>query len=1195
MATGNALHDDIRVLQAEIVPEGDGTRHFLYRLDLDGAKIWKAVRLLRVTRVPRPVEENRRLMDVHRDVLAAMWQSQVNFLHLMANILVPEPHGLVLGYGVQAVADTPHEAMRRTDMDYAALEAALAGTFAQVEFRPLKLPEAHWLLDRLGRFRSILRVLGIPQPRRDASGQTPRLDPFGYGATAESEEQAEEFIRAMAGREFVWLTVTSPVDRSDLTSWLEVVSDDLTRWKSVMQGSRAISAGVSLPLTLGGQSGTTDGWQRGTSETDSTSHTVGHSVGVTQGESVQQSDSVGFGRSVGQSEQVSRTDSVSHGVSESQGVTVSHQEGISRSQQIGLTESETAGRSIGVSESQGQSRSVTVTDGVSTGQSRGVSVSDATSASQQVSQQVTQGWGVSQGVSQGGGTSQQHSASTGATEGRTTQVNANVAIVGGNTGWQSSTAQILSDSTGVQTNWSASSGSQASQAVSSGQGQSLGTTHQVQNSFTESVQNSHSVSTGKTVSRQTGVSVTDSYGVGVSRSMGIGEARSVQDGVSVSRQQSVSDTRGVALGHSLGTQVSDSVSQQTGTAHTASQARSVADSVSDTQGKALARAAAVSGALQQGTGAALGFGPFLSVSKSYQWVDANVENLVRILDAQRERLMKSLQGQGAMFTDVYVFLPDEDAASAATAAAKGAFYGDVLPAPVEVVPLDPARAAHHSEHAHAFSVCTEPDPAGGVDSYRWTTILLPTELAALTHPVRSELGGVATHIENIPRFHVPSSRQGEMDLGAIVSPDRWLPSSGFVTPFRFRLRREELAAVLVAGAARSGKTEGALRLVSEAWHKVTFGTGPDGRPRRMGVLALDWKKDWRRLARFIPPEDFRYWNLAREDLFPVRANVLAVPPGIPVQHWVNLITECFCLGFDMGGRAKSLVWQHLMELYEMTGVFADPARSKAVGMDDLFDLVLKAKNDFDNPQSGKGRVGNDVRDAYQRTLDRLIYFKTGDLKARFCVKTPDALCVTDLAEVGRVTVLEAAGLDKEQKNFLLGLVAAGVFYRAKAVDAYDPGLLLIFEEAHQVLKGTDQASGGDGTVLNIGETIYEEMFNEGAGLGIFLVAVAQAPDKLPTAVITNSSAVMAYRLDTKPAIEVVVRKIGKEERYDDRPIAKWFPRQPIGWCVVRSARVYDFKEAEPSLIQTTRMEGAAVTDDDLRAHFGHGQFARFLH
>ena len=52
---------------------------------------------------------------------------------------------------------------------------------------------------------------------------------------------------------------------------------------------------------------------------------------------------------------------------------------------------------------------------------------------------------------------------------------------------------------------------------------------------------------------------------------------------------------------------------------------------------------------------------------------------------------------------------------------------------------------------------------------------------------------------------------------------------------------------------------------------------------------------------------------------------------------------------------------------------------------------------------------------------------------------------------------------------------------------------------------------------------------------------------------------------------MVVRAVGREERIDDRDLVKWFPRRPIGYFVCQTSRSFDFKDAEPVLVQISRL------------------------
>ena len=76
---------------------------------------------------------------------------------------------------------------------------------------------------------------------------------------------------------------------------------------------------------------------------------------------------------------------------------------------------------------------------------------------------------------------------------------------------------------------------------------------------------------------------------------------------------------------------------------------------------------------------------------------------------------------------------------------------------------------------------------------------------------------------------------------------------------------------------------------------------------------------------------------------------------------------------------------------------------------------------------------------------------------------------------------------------------------------------------------------------------------------------------MPSSIIANSGLVFAGKLKRPDDINVVVRAVAREERIDDRDLVKWFPRSPTGWFVCQSSRTFDFKDAEPILVQISRL------------------------
>mgnify|MGYP001398705427 FL=1 len=432
--------------------------------------------------------------------------------------------------------------------------------------------------------------------------------------------------------------------------------------------------------------------------------------------------------------------------------------------------------------------------------------------------------------------------------------------------------------------------------------------------------------------------------------------------------------------------------------------------------------------------------------------------------------------------------------------------------------------------------------------------------------------------EDVPELRAPSRMAGEIYHGRIVSGAAWTPESGYITPYAYRLPKEQLGHALFVGQSRSGKTVGATRFVAEIANNVHYGLDEQGRPRRLSIVALDWKSDWRVLKRVVDPERFYFYDLAR-DISPIRMNLIRIPKGVDPTFWVDIVAEAFSLAYGLGTRGYSIIWQHLTELYRQHNVFRYPERSQQVTLHDLWRSVYDRKMDMDSPNPKGGRVGNDVRDRYQAVLDRLVYYEQGRMRDLYCYTGPDAVTVEDLCrQDGRVTVLEGSILPRVQKTFVIGLLAAAIWAYCQAQGGFNPGLLVIFEEAHEVVRGADKESGN---LININETVYETMYAEAMGLGLYLCTITQMPSRLPPSVIANCPLLYAYRLEVEEDIHTVVRKISRDYRYDHRELTRWFTRQPTGWCVARSSRVGSWLDAEPVLVATEPLALSRPSDDEL--------------
>ena len=612
-------------------------------------------------------------------------------------------------------------------------------------------------------------------------------------------------------------------------------------------------------------------------------------------------------------------------------------------------------------------------------------------------------------------------------------------------------------------------------------GQTTGSSDTVGSTIGSSVGQTNSSS----VSHSNGESWGTNSTVGTGESWSTGQGTNWSNGTSHNESFSNSDTVGASQSQSTGT----TSSQTDGTSHSVSngttQTDSFTHSTADTTGKSwgtttgishgnstsqsightVGQAMGTSGTITNGSTTSMGIGPAIGYAKSYQWMDQEVKNILTLLDFQNMRLMKALRGNGAFFTDVYIATDSTESLAAASILAKSAWANtEAMICPLQILDLTPEEQNHLIYHFYAFSADNRKEGLGGrMESYRYSTILLSDEFAAYTHLPRISEGGMKSSsagtndVGDVPKFAVPSMKKGDIYIGKILSGERWTPSTGYETPFEYRLEESELMHGIFTGESRSGKTVAATRFVSELT-KVRRKSG-----KRLRIVALDPKQDWRILAKFVEPERFHFYSLGNPEFLPIKLNILKVPHNVNPQVWLDGIIEIYCRAYGLMERGKAILAETLYALYDEAGVFEDspnwrefvPERSAKVTFPKVYERMNQIKLDLEDPlKSGKGRMGNEARDAYTRVLDRMQIFGR-----KFSIETrlfgqEDGIGVDELIGKDDVIVLESYGLETTFRNFMFGCITSGFFKYAQgheggflADDQYET--VLVIELTHK--------------------------------------------------------------------------------------------------------------------------------------------------
>ena len=744
----------------------------------------------------------------------------------------------------------------------------------------------------------------------------------------------------------------------------------------------------------------------------------------------------------------------------------------------------------------------------------------------------------------------------------------------------------------------ATSGRTSGASVGQTRGQSYSVSVTENRSSTFSTSASQSVSQGESVSNTQSRSESESNSVSASESHSASQSQTYSQGRSSTRSVGETDSESYTQSVSNGTGKTwgESTSVSKGTSNGKSEGTS--QGISNSYGTGYTT----------GTSGSFGFGPSIGFNKSYQWLDQQVKDILEILEYQNERLKKALR-TGAFYTYVYIACPDMDVLAAAQTAAKSTWQNDyALAQPIQALDLTNDEQQHLLYHFTAFSADYTKENIAGVRDYKYATILLPSEYVAYTHLPRISEGGIDANIEDIPKFRVPGRLEGNIYMGTQLNSERYTFNNGYRTQFGYRINIDELMHGVFTGQSRSGKTVAAMRFVRELANSRRTNTG-----KRLRIVIMDPKQDWRGIARYVEPERFRFYSMGNPHFRPISLNPCKIPKGVEPQHWIDGILNIYCRAYGLLERGKQMLGETFYKLYEDAGVFRDDSQnpetwgenvqswdeevSRRSGVVTFHKIYKHMEARQSEITSGGKSSGNDTKDAYSRLLERLSCFsRPYSIEYRLFSEEDSyedinsvgiGQGVDELIGEDEVTVFESHGLESTFANFIFGIITSGFYKVAKG---YERGYLhpsqyetvLVIEEANKVLTGSDVAgTGGSQSVTLSGQSEFEEILDQSAGYGLFIIAITQKISMMPSSIVANCGLLFIGKISQPEDIQLAVTMIGRDPRIDDKDVVKWLPKSPTGWFICRSNRGYDYRDAEPVLVQIEPLNNSQISNSEL--------------
>ena len=407
----------------EVINPGSGEKNTVY----------KALKFYRVKRLPKSAKESKAFMDMHSQVLAALYENEIDFVTIIANIMDP-PLGLLFLYGVQGVSKNLDEAKMIADTDYVSLGAALQGTYKVLHMQHIEQQETEWLRQKMFNMDYMTAVRGIPKANSQGVNVS-KTTMDNKQQNADGSGTLEEIILGMSDYEYVIQILSTPVKMDTLAAWSVANQMNMTEWNEQLQGTKNLNFSLSIPMMYMANTSNSKGWNQAYSDSSTVSHGTGHSFNTGYGENLSNGISMNYGQAVGQStghtfsntisntesitQSVSQGQSLTHSVGESLGLSQGHTQGFTQgvsenyghntSNSLNHSISNNVSNSFGISQNHGYSHGTSVNIGESVSQGAGISEGYGSSISQNSSHSINQGSSFNSSASQSQGFSQSQS------------------------------------------------------------------------------------------------------------------------------------------------------------------------------------------------------------------------------------------------------------------------------------------------------------------------------------------------------------------------------------------------------------------------------------------------------------------------------------------------------------------------------------------------------------------------------------------------------------------------------------------------------------------------------------------------------------------------------------------------------------------------------------------------------------------
>jgi uncharacterized protein len=326
----------------------------------------------------------------------------------------------------------------------------------------------------------------------------------------------------------------------------------------------------------------------------------------------------------------------------------------------------------------------------------------------------------------------------------------------------------------------------------------------------------------------------------------------------------------------------------------------------------------------------------------------------------------------------------------------------------------------------------------------------------------------------------------------------------------------------VCGATGSGKSQTVRHLLEQA-----------------STAGLPWlvvepaKAEYRQMADRLGPGQVITIRPGDTEAPPAGFNPLRPAPGFPLQTHLDLVRALFLAAFQTDEPFPQVLSSALTRCYEELGWDLALGEPRVPGQQPRYPTLgdLQRMAETVVSQIGYGQeVADNVRGFIRVRLSSLRLGTTG----RF-FEGGHPLDLAELARRNVVFEIEDVGDDRD-KAFLMGGLLIQLTEHLRVETRREPALLAlglrhlsVFEEAHRLLRRTDQAGPAAHAV-----ELFAALLAEIRAYGEGLIIAEQIPSKLVPDVIKNTAVKIMHRLpaaDDRAAVGATVNLTQRQSQY----------------------------------------------------------------